>query len=145
MNIFPTLLIFLLVFCAAPSALARDTLLRFPITDPMQTTTAAAFTHAKFYFGKQPYPRGAKVIGTYTSRRITNAVGKGDKEACDWAFLSALKSLYVRTGEVGGNAVVNIRSITDNWPEESEAEYVCRAGNVVAKVYLEGTIVRLPD
>ena len=72
-------------------------------------------------------------------------MGKSDKEACDWAFLSAIKSLYTRTGELGGNAVVNIRSITDNWPETSETEYVCRAGNVVAKVYLQGTIVTLPD
>jgi hypothetical protein len=109
----------------------------------MSTTTAEAFADVKFFFGDQPHPTIARNIGTFTSKKTTNAFGKSDKESCDWAFLSAAKSFFERASREGGNAVINNRSITTGNPVSSENEYVCRAGNVVSKVYLEGTVVEL--
>lgn len=125
------------------TAYARDTVHRFPVADPMATSTAEEFTNVRFYFGGQAHPTVARTIGEFTTRRTTNAFTKSDKEACDWGFLSAVKTLWERALKEGGNAVINIRSVTTGDTVDSPEEYVCRAGNVIAKVYLEGTVVVL--
>ncbi|MCZ7600080.1 MAG: excinuclease ABC subunit A [Gammaproteobacteria bacterium] len=125
------------------SASARDDAQRFPISTPMSTETAKSYDGVQFFFGDAPHPAVAKRLGTYSSRRNTNAFGKSDEAACDWAFLSAVKSFWERAQSEGGNAVINLRSITTGETVSSSTEYVCRAGNVVAKVYLEGTVVVL--
>lgn len=122
-------------------AQARDTTHRFPVADPMATSTAEEFNNVRFYFGDETYPQATRTIGVYTTRRTTNAFMKADKEACDWGFLSAIKTLWERALKEGGNAVVEIKSVTTGETVNSSSEYVCRAGNVVAKVYLEGKVV----
>ena len=125
------------------TALARDDVHNFPIIDAMETATAKSFIGVKFYFGDQPHPAVKRLIGTYPTKRTTNAFGKSDYKSCQWAFLSAIKTLYERTLKEGGNAVVNIQSITTGAIINSTDEFVCRAGNVVAKVYLTGTVVSM--
>ncbi len=123
------------------AAQARDTTHRFPIAEPMATSTAEELDNIRFYFGDEAHPEPTRTIGVYTTRRTTNAFMKADKEACDWGFLSAMKTLWERAHKEGGNAVVGIKSITTGETVSSSSEYVCRAGNVVAKVYLEGKVV----
>lgn len=132
---------FLITIMTWNTAQARDTSHRFPISEPMSTSTADELHNVQFYFGDQPHPPVSKTVGTYTTRRTANAFMKADKEACDWAFLSAMKTLWERAVKEGANAVVNIRSVTTGETVSSATEYVCRAGNVVAKVYLEGKVV----
>ncbi len=124
-------------------ALARDTTLNQPIIDAMETATAKSFTGVDFYFGDQPYPEQQHFFGNYTTKRTTNAFGKSDYDSCQWAFLSGIKTLYERALREGGNAVVNIQSITTGAPSKSATQFVCRAGNVVTKVYLRADIVEL--
>ena len=81
--------------------------------------------------------------GNFTSKKTTNAFGKSDQESCQWAFLSAIKSLHQRALSEGANAVINIQSITTGESVSDQAEFVCRAGNVVSKVYLKGVVVVL--
>lgn len=133
----------LLMLLAAGAVQARDSTHNFPIAEPMSTSTAQGFDGVRFFFGNEPYPAVQRTIGVYTTRRSTNAFMKSDKEACDWGFLSAIKTLWERATKEGGNAVVNIRSVTTGETVDSSKEYVCRAGNVVAKVYLEGKVVVL--
>lgn len=133
----------LLGFVVTTGANARDERLRFPIADPMATTTAEGFTGVKFYFGESRHPAVQRSWGTFSSRKTTNAFGKSDKAACDWAFLSAVKSFWERAQKEGGNAVIGMKSVTTGAPFSSSTEYECRAGNVIAKVYLEGTVVQL--
>ena len=137
--------IFIALLIVCSSAEARDTTHNLPVADPMSTSTAEGLANVRFFFGEQQHPTVLRTIGTYSSRKTTNAFGKSDKTACDWAFLSAIKSFWDRASRGGGNnnAVINIRSITTGATVSSESEYVCRAGNVVAKVYLEGTFVEL--
>ena len=122
---------------------ARDDASKQPIADAMATETAQAFTGVKFYFGDQPYGEAKRKIGNFTSKKTTNAFGKSDYDACQWAFLSAVKSFYERALREGGNAVVNLKSITTGEPFSSATEFECRAGHVVAKVYLSGDVVEL--
>jgi hypothetical protein len=124
-------------------SVARDSTQNHSINDAMETATAKSFSDVKFFFGDQPHPEPNRHIGSYNSKRTTNAFGKSDYESCQWAFLSAIKSFYERALAEGGDAVVNIKSITTGRPFESTTEFVCRAGNVVTKVYLRGDVVEL--
>lgn len=117
-----------LVLSISTVADARDERLRFPIAEPMSTTTAEQFTGVRFFFGDSSHPAIASSSGTFTSRKTTNAFGKSDQTACDWAFLSAVKSLWERAHREGANAVVGIKSTTSGAPLSSRAEYECRAG-----------------
>lgn len=124
-------------------AMARDNVQHHPIAEAMETATAKSFTGVSFYFHGQQHSPVKKHIGTYTARRTTNAFGKAGYAACQWGFLSAVKTLYERALAEGGNAVINISSITTGQVFDSADDFVCRAGNVVAKVYLRGDVVLL--
>ena len=124
-------------------AQARDQAKKFSISEAMKTATAKSFEGVDFYFGDQKYPQVERYIGKYSSKKATNAFGKSDWESCEWAFLSAVKSFYERALRQGGNAVVNLISTTRGDKFSSQEEYICRAGNVISKVFLSGEVVQL--
>jgi len=82
-------------------------------------------------------------IGEFQSNKKTNAVGKSDKQACEWAFLSALLSFHQRALSEGGNAVVNIKGYYKKQPFSSQTEFQCGAGATMAGVTIKGTVVKL--
>jgi uncharacterized protein YbjQ (UPF0145 family) len=134
----------LLALLAIP-ALARDDHHMYPIKDALDAATAESKVdkHIKLYFGDQPYPKGAKVIGEWKTNKKTNAFNKSDKQACEWVFLSAILELQERAEKEGGDAVVNIKSNYKNIERSSETEYLCGAGALMAGVALKGTVVKL--
>jgi hypothetical protein len=95
------------------------------------------------YFAGQDHAAVASDLGVFTSNRRTNAFGKGDEQACRIAFLSAVIALQTRAQREGGNAVVDIKSITKHQDLESATQFRCAAGNVVANVVLSGRVVRI--
>lgn len=130
------------VMLSAPTvSFARDAAQEHSIQAAMDTSTAQSFNGVRFFFGKGNHPAVKRTIGTYSSRRSTNAFGKSDMESCQWAFLSAVKTFYERALAEGGNAVINIQSVTTGPEFSSTDKYQCRAGNVVSKVYLTGDVV----
>jgi len=132
------------LFLAAP-ALARDDRLLFPISEALATDAAKSKIDpgVKLYFGKQKHPAAARSFGHDTANRKTNAMGKTDKLACEWVFLSAVLSLQERARKEGADAVVNIVSVYKDVRTESETEYMCGAGSIVAGVALRGELVKL--
>jgi uncharacterized protein YbjQ (UPF0145 family) len=94
------------------------------------------------YFAGQSHPAVASEMGVFTANRRTNAFNKSDEEACRIAFLSAVIALQSRAQQLGGDAVVDIKSITNNQNLESATQYRCAAGNVVANVALTGRVVK---
>jgi uncharacterized protein YbjQ (UPF0145 family) len=96
------------------------------------------------YFADQAYPKPErKLVGMTTSQK-TNAFNKSDQEACEWAFLSAIKVFQLKAQKEGMNAVVNI---TSNYKHEnfaSTTEFECGSGNIIAGVALKADIVKLP-
>jgi hypothetical protein len=123
-------------------ALARDSRLKLPIKDAMETPAAKEQlgSEIKFVFGSKP--AGGKELGTYTANKKTNFANKSDKEGCEWAFLSAMVSLKQRAIAEGGNAVVNIQSYYKKNEFSSATEYECGAGAFVGGVALRGTVVK---
>lgn len=132
------------VLMVSATAGARDDVGTYPLADVLGNPEyAQRLEGVKFYFGKQPHPAIEKTIGEFQSNKKTNAVGKSDKQACEWAFLSALLSFHQRALSEGGNAVVNIRGYYKKQPFSSETEFQCGAGATMAGVTLKGTVVRL--
>jgi hypothetical protein len=127
------------------AAHARDTALKLPIKDAMETAEAKSQLggDVKFFFGDQSHPAAKTTLGTYTSNKKTNFANKSDKEGCEWVFLSAMVALKQRALAEGGNAVINIQSYYKKKEFSSATEYECHAGAFVGGVALRGTVVKL--
>jgi hypothetical protein len=91
----------------SPPSIGRDDVLAFPIADVLaQPRHSSRLEGVQFYFGGQAHPAVAHSFGEYQSNKKTNAFNKSDKEACEWAFMSALLSFYQRALSEGANAVI---------------------------------------
>jgi hypothetical protein len=134
-----------IVLCFFMSAAleARDTRHRYLVSEVTENPEyAARLEGVDFYFGAQSHPGVLEDFGEWPTNKKTNAFGKTDQFACQWAMLSALLSLHQRAVSLGANAVMNIRSNYKNQEFVSETHFECGAGAVMAGVALKGTIVR---
>ena len=126
---------------------ARNTKHMLPIAAAMEAKDAEEKLDGsvKFYFGDQKAPKALAQFGDDVSNRKTNAFGKADVTACNWAFLSAMVALEKKAKALGANAVVNIRSFYKKNEVSSATEFECHAGAVVAGVALKGDFVKIDD
>lgn len=139
--------LFLLALCLGFSTptRARDDRQHFPLKDALDAVEAKQRLdpNVRLFFGKQKTPAIAKNYGEWRTNKKTNAFNKTDKEACEWAFLSALLELQERAKKEGGNAVVGIKSNYKNTEYSSEKDYICGSGALMAGVALKGKVVRI--
>ncbi len=135
----------LVVGFTAEQAEARDTRHMLSLEGAMSTPGAKEKLNQgiEFYFGKQKHPNPNKNFGEFTTSKKTNAFGKSDQDACEWAFLSAMMQFQKRALDMGGDAVVNIKSYYKKNEIDSETEYECGAGAIMAGVTFKGTVVKL--
>ena len=138
-----TILASLLIMLALP-AIGRDDRLMFSIKDALNTPAAQGKIDKDIALqcGDRPAAASAKVLGEWKTNKKTNAFNKTDKEACEWAFLSAVLELQERAQKEGGTAVINIKSNYKNDERSSEEEYMCGAGGLMAGVALKGTVIK---
>ncbi len=129
---------------AFSSVQARDTKHLLPISAAMESpdTQEKLTGSVKFYFAGQQHPKVLEKLGSDVSNRKTNAFGKSDETACNWAFLSALVALEQRAISLGANAVVNVVSYYKKNTYSSPTEFECHAGAVMAGVALKGDFVK---
>lgn len=138
------LLILVAALSVPISSTARNTKVMWPIADAMAAPDARSrLAGVQFFFGNSAHPAVARSFGVYTSNKKTNGTNKTDKEACEWAFLSAMLSFQQRAVELGGNAVINIRSYYDKHEVSSETEYECGSGALMSGVTFQGEVVKL--
>lgn len=133
------------LMCCAISAQARDDIRDYSIAEALATENAKNILgdNIKFYFGAQKHGPINKRFGEFGSNKKTNGVGKSDRQACEWVFLSALKSLRDRAEKEGGNAVVNIRSNYRGSTTTSTDTFKCGSGALMSGVALLGDVVEL--
>lgn len=126
-------------------AYARDTLQNLDVQEAIQKGTQSGniLSDVKVYFAGQVHPGVERTVSEFRTNRKTNAFNKSDKEACQWAFFSAIKSLQERALKEGGNAVIDIKSNYRDREFVSATEFQCGAGAFVAGVALKGTVVKL--
>ena len=134
-----------LLFLGYNTAQARDERLHFSIEEAMNTPDAKVKLNKgyTFLFGDSKSTDIIENHGEFQSNKKTNAFGKPDKTACQWAFLSAMLSFQERITTEGGNAVVNIRSYYKKNDFSSETEFECGAGGLMAGVTFKGDVVTL--
>lgn len=133
-------------FILVTSAHARDTKLQLPIDAAMSKPEAKeklGHSSVKFYFGKQKHPKVTKSLISDVTNKKTNAFGKSDEDACNWAFLSAMLALEQRAQSLGANAVINIVSYYKKNTFSSNTEFECHAGGLMAGVALKGDFVKI--
>jgi uncharacterized protein YbjQ (UPF0145 family) len=138
----------LIVSLASVSPLhARDTRHLLPIAAAMETKDAQDKLDGsvKFFFADQAAPQVLTKLGSDVANRKTNAFGKSDEKACNWAFLSALVALEKRAQQLGANAVINVVSYYNRKVMSSTTEFECHAGAVIAGVVLKGDFVKIVD
>lgn len=97
----------------------------------------------KVYLKGQPHPGVAREFGEFATNQRSNAFGKPAETACNTAFLSAVIALQKRAVREGGNAVIDIYSITRDEKFESAEKFRCIAGMIISNVALKGTVVTL--
>ena len=126
---------------------ARNTILQLSIEEALNVPKAEGKLDdaIQLFFGNQEHPAVERKIGTWTANKKTNAVGKTDTFACQWAFLSAMISLQERAAREGGDAVVNIRSYYYKNDFSSPTEFECGAGAIMAGVTMVGDVVKLAE
>ena len=136
----------LAVALVAPPANARTTFLDLPVKRAVKSETGQErLLDVPFYMAGQQHPATNQSKGVFKANRRTNAFNKADEEACNIAFLSAIISLQERARKEGGDAVVDIKSITKHRDLESAEMFRCAAGNVVANVALTGRVVKFEE
>ena len=126
---------------------ARDTKYLLPISAALEVKDSKDRLDGsiKFFFGNQPTPPVLAKLGTDVSNRKTNAFGKSDEKACNWAFLSAMVALEKRAQQLGANAVINIVSYYKKDVMSSPTEFECHAGALIAGVALKGDFVKIAE
>lgn len=125
-------------------ASARNDRLHFPVADAAGTVDAKAKLDGsvKFFWGDQKHPKVSKTLGTDQTNKKTNAFNKSDKDACDWAWLSAMIQMQQRAKQLGADAIINIKSIYQNQDFVSDTEYECGVGTFTSGVALHGDFVK---
>jgi uncharacterized protein YbjQ (UPF0145 family) len=142
---FAAILLTAVALLASNTSTARNTRAMWPIAEAMGTSDAKDQLNSaiQFFFGNATHPAVARSFGIYTSNKKTNGTNKSDKEACERAFLSAMLSFQQRAVELGGNAVINIRSYYYKHEVSSETEYECGSGALMSGVTFQGEVVKL--
>ena len=129
----------------SPFSQARDTTHFLPIVKALNAAQASGKIDGgvKFYFADQAHPAIAEDFGTFTTNKKTNAFGKSDATACDWAMQSALIELFNRAIKEGADAVIGVESYYKKNVYRDQETYECHAGAMVAGVALRGKVVKL--
>ncbi|MCK5818532.1 MAG: excinuclease ABC subunit A [Psychromonas sp.] len=124
---------------------ARDDVSSYSVKHAMikPKISNAIGTNVKFFFGHQSHPKVEKSIMTIISDQKTNAFMRSDKNACQWAFASAMKTLHNKAIAAGGNAVINIRSNYKGSIVSSKTTFQCGSGALIAGVSLIGEVVKI--
>jgi hypothetical protein len=120
-----------------------DEITEFSIDDVMTSVRATETLKddMPFYYGNQDYSTPVKVLSEATTQQKINGFLKSDRNACELAFLAAMKELKAITIAKGG-----IHSNLDgDSVERKSGTYACISKTTVAQVSLAGTIVILED
>lgn len=146
-SIAPFLLAFVLGALLASPAQARDKRVQFDIASAIAAGKADGTLDGSvtFYFEGQATPRLFAEFGPANTNRKTNAVGKSEREACQWAMLGALVALQDAAKARGADAVVGLRSNFKREVFSSATQYECGAGRLMAGVALMGTYAKVAD
>ena len=130
------------VILAVPvTGVARDTTHYLDFQSVVQAAIADGQLDGtvRFYLKGQKLPgKTAKTFEEAVSNKKTNAFGKTDEVACDWALRSVLISFQENAKGKGANAVIDLVSYYRKNEYADSAKFECHAGTAVAGVAMKG-------
>lgn len=124
-------------------ALAEDTILKIRLADVLSMPEGKGKLDGTVTFhlmGAKNAPSG-EVLGQGISNKKTNAFGKSKEFACQWAALSALRSLEAEAKKKGATAVVDLVSYYRKSEVRSPVTIDCHVGGLMVGVALKGNYV----
>jgi uncharacterized protein YbjQ (UPF0145 family) len=139
-------MLFSSVMLASPVTAAE--VLEFSIDDVMASVRATETLKSdiSFYHSGQDSLLTTKVLSAATTQQKINGFLKSDRNACELAFLAAMKELKLIALAKGGNALVNIHSsLSEDKEERKDGFYGCISKIAIAEVSLTANIVVLDD
>lgn len=144
---YPVLLGLFTLAAVATPALAKDDWHQFSAKDAQASALGkdSLKPEVKLFMKGEKHAKVLKRLGEFKSNKRGNAFGKSAQEACDRTFISALIALQERAAKEGGNAVIDIYTITRDQKFESVDQYSCIKGGMVANVALMGTVAELAE
>ncbi len=95
--------------------------------------------NVKLYFASG---KGKVIRRGMVSNKKTNAFNKSAKEACQIAFLSAVKQFQGTAKKYGGRKVTNLVSYYKKQTYSSRTAFECEVGGLMAGVALKGNIAK---
>jgi len=123
-------------------AQARNTERLIDVTAAVESAMGKAkLLDVPFYMKGQKHPKVKTKLGNYMSTRKSRGAFRSDLESCKITFLSALISLQKRARKEGGDAIINIISVTKDQEFESATQFRCVAGAIIVHVALRGDVV----
>ncbi len=131
------------IFAAPLTAWARNTEVILPVAGAVESDVESHLTDVSFYMKGEKHPAVAKEFATVSAERSTRGAFRSDEASCRVAFLSAMRALQDRAAQEGGDAIIDVISVTRGELTESASDFRCVAGAVVVHVGLKGTIVKL--
>lgn len=139
------MLLLISLLAAHSNAQARDDRNMYPMADALASVEAKNKLDPSItlQFGNQKTGLIEKEFGEWKTNKKTNGFNKSDKEACEWAFLSAVLELQERAKKEGGNAIIYIKSNYKGTETVSDTEYMCGSGVLMSGVAFKGTVVKL--
>ena len=126
-----------------PAAFARDTEVLLPVAGAVQSDVDSHLTDVRFYMKGTKHPAVAKEFAIVSVSRSTRGVFRSDAASCRVAFLSSMRALQDRVAQEGGDAIIDVVSMTRGKLTESTSDFRCIAGFAIVHVGLKGTIVKL--
>ena len=135
--------LFLGAMLLTSSVWAKNEVIRLPISGALNDPRAKDVLDPsiKLYFGKDG-GKAKKITQQLSANKKTNGVGKSDEAACNWAFLSAIKTFQERAKREGGTKVINLSSYYFKKEFKSEKEFECGTGNVMVGVTFRGYVAK---
>lgn len=130
------------VLATGLSLSARDEVLYFSIDELLKSPKAAEALNPNISISFGSGTKGNILQKGLMSNKKTNAFNKSDKEACEWALLSALKTFQERAVKEGGTKVINLTGFYKKQPFDSKTQFQCGAGALMAGVTLKGDIAK---
>ncbi|MEZ4217936.1 MAG: hypothetical protein R3E88_15730 [Myxococcota bacterium] len=140
--LFPLVLLAGLAFVvAAAPARARETERFVNAREVAATERARDFLlDVPFFLKGEPHPPVARTLSTLEVERTSSGALRSDATACEAAFLDALRILQEKARAAGGDALVDVVSITRGVEYESASAVRCVAGAVVVHVGLRAKV-----
>ncbi len=134
------------LFCSLVSlSLAADQWHELSVQDALDSSLGQEKLRPdiSIYMKGQSHPKVLKKLGEFKANQRTNGFGKSAEAACERVFVSALIALQDRAAREGGNAVIDIYTITKDKTFESATQYSCIKGGFVTNVALKGTVAKI--